>query len=152
MSAFQQVIDCQDLKRFIREYLPPHPIALIMMEQYRMAMIEALLFFNIEYKEELFINVFDFKRNIQSCLQCKKLDVCEYQDVFCCKECETKFEEDMEAGLWRCAKCDYGWVRNNDDYCEDWIRDTGNKHFILCPECDTDDEDDEDSDEDYEEN
>jgi len=34
MSALQQVMDCQDLKRFIREYLPPHPIAIIIEEEY----------------------------------------------------------------------------------------------------------------------
>ena len=27
MSAFQQVMDCQDLKRFLRQYLPRHPTA-----------------------------------------------------------------------------------------------------------------------------
>ena len=34
MSAFQKVMDCQDLRRYIREYLPPHPIAVIIEEEY----------------------------------------------------------------------------------------------------------------------
>ena len=134
MSAFQQVMDCQDLKRFIREYLPPHPTALIMMEQYSLAKLDALILFNIKYEEVFFIKIFDFERHIQTCLQCKKnyYDGCDR--TFCCEKCETKFDEDTEADLWRCNRCDYGWIRN-DDYCEDWIRDTGNNDFILCSEC-----------------
>jgi hypothetical protein len=136
MSAFKQVMDCQDLRRFIREYLPPHPIAEIMMEQYKIAKLDALILFNIEYNEALFINIFDFKRHIQTCLQCEKKDFYVCEELFCCEECEIKFNEEYENSLWRCANCDYGWIRD-DDYCKYWIRSTGNDDFILCPECDT---------------
>lgn len=34
MSAFKQVMDCQDLRRHIREFIPPHPIADIIEKEY----------------------------------------------------------------------------------------------------------------------
>lgn len=40
MSAFQKVMDCQDLRRYIRKYLPPHPNALIIEEEYLYAFKE----------------------------------------------------------------------------------------------------------------
>ena len=39
MSALKQVMDCQDLKRYIREFIPPHPISTIIEEGYFRAYI-----------------------------------------------------------------------------------------------------------------
>jgi hypothetical protein len=44
MSALQQVIDCQDLKRYIREFIPPHPTSTIIEEGYFRAFVKNMGF------------------------------------------------------------------------------------------------------------
>jgi len=44
MSALKQLLECQDLKRYIREFIPRHPIAIIIEEEYLTAFTKMAYF------------------------------------------------------------------------------------------------------------
>lgn len=48
MSALKQLLDCQDLKRFIREFIPPHPISAIIEDEYFKAFVKNMDFDCVE--------------------------------------------------------------------------------------------------------
>jgi hypothetical protein len=48
MSALKQLLECQDLKRYIREFIPPHPISTIIEEGYFKAFVKNMDFDCVE--------------------------------------------------------------------------------------------------------
>jgi hypothetical protein len=123
MSAFQKVMDCQDLRRFIREYVPPHPIAIMLDCEY------GKILKRIQKNDDFTLfELVHFKNYKCICRQCKKTVFQELQDwefEFCSDECEDKYEEEC----YRCDRCDmtfeYGgecfktaFITMDETYCK----------------------------------
>lgn len=115
MSALKQLLECQDLKRHIREFIPPHPISTIIEEGYFKAYVKNMDFdcveiirntrlYPTERQEGRLYVALEFETDLINQIEKKLIDKTSYRprwlwDVEWITECKIKRLNYIQDGL-----------------------------------------------------